>query len=159
MVKHTQTIPWLLPTNCLSVFDHFVRLALKGSCSENMFPMLWSTRTLNPDLPAITYFAWFPHILLCNQTLAHFFPNATQVHYFPFISLNYVILFHLTHGYISMLNNIPTKLFRDCFRVKKEELTYFQPMFQFCTPWKHKKPWGFLMFSGDTEVKHWLKMG
>ena len=31
MVKHTQTIHRLLPTNCLSVFDHFVGLALKGS--------------------------------------------------------------------------------------------------------------------------------
>ena len=31
MVKHTQTIRrQKLPTNCLSVFDHFVRLALKG---------------------------------------------------------------------------------------------------------------------------------
>ena len=28
MVKHTQTIRRLLPTNCLSAFDHFVRLAL-----------------------------------------------------------------------------------------------------------------------------------
>ena len=30
MVKHTQTIRRLLPTNCLSVFDHFVELGLKG---------------------------------------------------------------------------------------------------------------------------------
>ena len=30
MVKHTQTIRRLLPTNCLSVFDHFMGLALKG---------------------------------------------------------------------------------------------------------------------------------
>ena len=30
MVKHTQTIRWQKPTNCLSVFDHFVGLALKG---------------------------------------------------------------------------------------------------------------------------------
>ena len=30
MVKHTQTIRRLLPTNCLSVFDHFVGLLLKG---------------------------------------------------------------------------------------------------------------------------------
>ena len=29
MVKHTQTIRRLLPTNCLSVFGHFVGLALK----------------------------------------------------------------------------------------------------------------------------------
>ena len=28
--KHAQTICRLLPTNCLSMFDHFVRLALKG---------------------------------------------------------------------------------------------------------------------------------
>ena len=30
MIKHTQTIRRLLPTNCLSVFDHFAGLALKG---------------------------------------------------------------------------------------------------------------------------------
>ena len=30
MVKYTQTITRLLPTNCLSVFDYFVGLALKG---------------------------------------------------------------------------------------------------------------------------------
>ena len=29
MVKHTQTICRLLPTNCVSVFDHFGGLALK----------------------------------------------------------------------------------------------------------------------------------
>ena len=31
MVKHTQTIRWKFPTNWLSVFDHFVKLVLKGS--------------------------------------------------------------------------------------------------------------------------------
>ena len=30
MVKHIQTIRSLLLASCLSVFDHFVRLALKG---------------------------------------------------------------------------------------------------------------------------------
>ena len=30
MVKHFQTICRQQPTNCLSVFDHFARLALKG---------------------------------------------------------------------------------------------------------------------------------
>ena len=29
-INHTKTIPRRLPTNCLSVFDHFVGLALKG---------------------------------------------------------------------------------------------------------------------------------
>ena len=30
MVKHIETIRRQQPTNCLSVFDHFVVLALKG---------------------------------------------------------------------------------------------------------------------------------
>ena len=30
MVKHTQAIRRQRPTNCLSVFDHFVGLAFKG---------------------------------------------------------------------------------------------------------------------------------
>ena len=30
MIQHTQTIFRLLPTNCLSVFDHFIRLSLIG---------------------------------------------------------------------------------------------------------------------------------
>ena len=34
MVKHTQTIRRQLPTNCLSVFDHFANLALKGLKNE-----------------------------------------------------------------------------------------------------------------------------
>ena len=34
MVKHTQTICWLLLTNCLSVFDDFVGFALKESSNE-----------------------------------------------------------------------------------------------------------------------------
>ena len=35
MLKHTQTIVGKLPTNCLSVFDHFVSLALRGLISKN----------------------------------------------------------------------------------------------------------------------------
>ena len=34
MVKHTETIRRLLPTNFLSVFDHFVEFALKGLTLE-----------------------------------------------------------------------------------------------------------------------------
>ena len=34
MVKHTQTIGRQHPTNCLSVFDHFVGLALKEFTSQ-----------------------------------------------------------------------------------------------------------------------------
>ena len=41
----------------------------------------------------------------------------------------------------------------------KENLTHFQTMFHFYTPWKHQKTSGFLTFSGSIEVEHWLKMG
>ena len=34
MVKHTQTVRRLTPRNCLSVFDHFVELELKGLTLE-----------------------------------------------------------------------------------------------------------------------------
>ena len=37
MAKHTQIIRRLLPTNCLSVFEHFVGLALKGLRNKNLF--------------------------------------------------------------------------------------------------------------------------
>ena len=37
MVKHTQTICRLLPTNCLSVFDYFVGLTLKGLIYWNIY--------------------------------------------------------------------------------------------------------------------------
>ena len=30
MVRHNETIRWLLPTNGLSVFDHFLELELEG---------------------------------------------------------------------------------------------------------------------------------
>ena len=36
MVKHTETIRPQKPTNCLSVFDHFVGLALKGLRSRKL---------------------------------------------------------------------------------------------------------------------------
>ena len=34
MVKQSQTIRRQLPTNCLSVFDHFLELVLKGLTSD-----------------------------------------------------------------------------------------------------------------------------
>ena len=38
--SNTQTIRQLLSTNCLSVFDHFIGLALKGLTIELFFIML-----------------------------------------------------------------------------------------------------------------------
>ena len=55
MVKHTQTTRRLLSTNCLKVFDHFVRLALEGKVmqiekeliNDRLFlsKVLWKFRT------------------------------------------------------------------------------------------------------------------
>ena len=38
-------------------------------------------------------------------------------------------------------------------------LTHFKLMFHFYTLWKHKKQTDFLMFSGGTEMEHWLQIG
>ena len=51
MVKHTQTIRRLLPMNCLTVFDHFVELALEG-LREN-------------DLVSYQYMYYIYKIILC----------------------------------------------------------------------------------------------
>ena len=41
MIKHVQTICRVLPTNCLSVFDHFVGLALKGLHTSLTWILYW----------------------------------------------------------------------------------------------------------------------
>ena len=46
----------------------------------------------------------------------------------------------------------------DLSKSQRVELTHFQLMLHFYTPWK-QKTWGFLMFSGCIEVEYWLKMG
>ena len=51
MVKHAQTIRWQQPTNCLSVFDHFLGLALKG-LTLNIFSL---NRTVSvPSAPLLS---------------------------------------------------------------------------------------------------------
>ena len=51
MAKHTQTIRWLLPNNCLSVFDHVVGLALKG-LSIDSFPHNYYSWHARPPPPS-----------------------------------------------------------------------------------------------------------
>ena len=38
MLKNTQTICWLLPMNCVSVFDYFLGLALEGLNANKSLP-------------------------------------------------------------------------------------------------------------------------
>ena len=61
MVKHSQTIRQLLPTNCLSVLNHFVMLTFKGlkrSISYYKFTIIYTiTKSLYLDL--FQSFIWF----------------------------------------------------------------------------------------------------
>ena len=51
MVKHTQTIRRQEPTNCLSVFDHFVGLALNGLRAAFGASKIHERRFLNQTHP------------------------------------------------------------------------------------------------------------
>ena len=55
MVKQTQTIRWQQPTNCLSVFDHFLGLALKG-LGRNLFQR-FKKSTILPYENLLTFFS------------------------------------------------------------------------------------------------------
>ena len=46
MVKHNKIIHQQQPTNCLSVFDHFVGFALKGLKQQNCFSLKKKTSEL-----------------------------------------------------------------------------------------------------------------
>ena len=48
MVKHTQTIRRLLPMNCLSVFDHFLGLALNGLMNPSIIHSTIRSKYLSP---------------------------------------------------------------------------------------------------------------
>ena len=74
MVKHTQPIRRLLLTNCLSVFDHFVELALKELKNES------KSRIKAPEqhrLTLITCFNMNPELIqeldlsLVNVTISY----------------------------------------------------------------------------------------
>ena len=53
MVKDTQT---KFPTNCLSVFDHFVGLALKGIMATSVFYISSCLSNTNIVIIKLTYF-------------------------------------------------------------------------------------------------------
>ena len=58
MVKHTQKIRRQKPTNCLSVFDHFVKLELKD-LKQNLHELIKSIRTAPLNLHKLL---WTPKI-------------------------------------------------------------------------------------------------
>ena len=64
MVKHSQAIRRLLPTNCLSVFDHFVRLVLKRLIHVKSFHQL--RKLLSNDEYVCEYFYSLVNHLIMN---------------------------------------------------------------------------------------------
>ena len=56
----------------------------------------------------------------------------------------------------SLLHNL---LWKKLFLKYTENLTHFNPIFHFYTPWKCQKPFGYLRFSGVVKMKHWSKIG
>ena len=132
MVKHIQTIRRLLPTNCLCVFDHFLRLSLEGlMITWNIFNLLgvllfWLETCICNPLPKLLIFNRFFHLLL-YQSRSWLFSN-----------------FRLKPFFITQRQH--------------EILTYFWPMFPFYTPWKHQKILSFLVFSGGIKWDHWPEM-
>ena len=55
MVKHTQTIRRQIPTNYLTVFDHFVGLVLKGLTFQGKDAVLFQAIDLNLNFSAIIF--------------------------------------------------------------------------------------------------------
>ena len=49
MAKHTHTIRRLLPTNCLSVFDNILGLALKGLNNSSNIYLTYQIRIIQPS--------------------------------------------------------------------------------------------------------------
>ena len=92
MFKHTETICWQKPTNCLSVFDHFVELMLKGlnvlwlgKHSSERIGRFSVTVYMNRPLLTLELIIWIIHGLdnvTWNQTLCFFnqivFPTKTR---------------------------------------------------------------------------------
>ena len=64
MIKQTQTILRLLPTNCLSVFDHFVGFARKG-LETQVFP----NKTSLTILYHFYFFFFFFHFFMANYKI------------------------------------------------------------------------------------------
>ena len=79
MVKYTQTICRQHPTNCLSVLDHFVGLALKGLSNLAMVRIFQNKEIWNPSL------------LLTSRTIHEFFSRQlVNLRFFP-AGTSYVI--------------------------------------------------------------------
>ena len=78
MVQHTQTIHRLLPKNFLSVFDHFVELALKELIEFMLCMHLWQE-----NISVEVKYAWLDiNFKLCLFLQMCLLQNSYQIHVF-----------------------------------------------------------------------------
>ena len=64
MVKHTQTIRQMLPTSCLSLFDHFVGLALKWLKEKKIDLHVYASKSKKLLYDQIAVRNYFKHKLI-----------------------------------------------------------------------------------------------
>ena len=90
MVKQTQTIRRQKPTNCLSLFDHYVRLTLKGLIYIN-----WESASLNfhrllPHFPQYRSSAGIAHRILHQFSLRTINKAARNLHSHFILTVHHV---------------------------------------------------------------------
>ena len=65
MADQTRTIRRQQPTNCLSVFDHFAELALKGlTVHAKKFSMLHRKKTKSGNIKKINLESWLGKLII-----------------------------------------------------------------------------------------------
>ena len=76
MVKCTQTIFRVLPTNCLSVFDEFIGLVHKGLrfCQQNQLLYIFHERRAGFERQALLLFILFIYTLFTKADNHHLKP-------------------------------------------------------------------------------------
>ena len=90
MVKHIQKIPRLLPTNYLSVFEHFAGLALKGLIPLQAFSSQWSAYLKSNKS------SWVRIFLKLSQTCPVYFNDKIrgEILTFKVLSNNWLLILH-----------------------------------------------------------------
>ena len=134
MVKHAQTIRRLLPTNCLSVFDHFVGLGLKGLTCHNDWPEM---NQFFCNVPNVSVYLILKHFKCVKSK----FRNSS----FP------VIIFNLHLSLKKSYNQVFwSKAHSNLDILQSNHLTRFCPMFPFYNiPYENiRKPLVFWCFQG-----------
>ena len=134
-----------------------VECNVKGSVKEFNFGVLliWTFCFTKNTLHRRSFFIHFVELICKFDFMVVFRIDSMQI----FNHFGIIILHSVTQQRRFRVSLILVIDYWGCtFLCFFDILTYFQSMFHVCIFWKHQKTSGFLVISGDTEVKHWLKM-